>query len=83
MMRISDNADHMVVRNLAAKPDGNTWLEEYLEFLENCRPQPVLPGQISKIISEELSAFLEGDKSAEETAEIMHRRVQLYLDETR
>lgn len=82
-MRISDNPDHMTVRQLDVKEDGSTWLEEYLEFVENCRPQPFMPPQISEIIAEEVAAYFKGDKSAEETADIIHRRVQLFLDENR
>lgn len=82
-MRISDDPDQMIVRELAAKPDGTTWLEEYLAFAENCRPEPAIPEQISKIVAEEAAAYFEGDKSAAETADIIHNRVQNYLDENR
>lgn len=36
---------------------------------------------ISDIFTEELPAFYAGDKSAEEVADIIQSRVQLYLDE--
>ncbi len=36
---------------------------------------------IGDIIQEEMVPYLEGDKSAGDAAQIMHRRVQLYLDE--
>ena len=38
-------------------------------------------GQIRRIISEEAGAYFAGDKSAEEAAEIIQRRVWLYLNE--
>ncbi|MBQ8279322.1 MAG: extracellular solute-binding protein [Roseburia sp.] len=38
-------------------------------------------GTISSIINEELQAYFENAKTAEETAEIIQSRVQLYLDE--
>lgn len=82
-MRISDNPENMMTRSLDVKEDGSTWLDEYLEFLENCRPQPFMPQQISRIIAEEAEVYYKGDKSAEETADIIHRRVQLYLEENR
>lgn len=69
---------HMVI---ALKPDGTTYLEEFLEFVASCEPRPYCPPQISAIISEELNLFFDGSKSAEETAAIIQRRVQLYLDE--
>lgn len=82
-MRISDNPDQMLVRELATKPDGTTWLEEYLAFVENCRPEPVMPEPISMIVAEEAAAYFEGDRNAAETADIIHNRVQNYLDENR
>ena len=38
-------------------------------------------GKISTIVSEELQAFFEGEKAAEEAAKIIQSRVKLYLDE--
>ena len=39
--------------------------------------------KISSLINEETEAFYAGDKTAEETAEIIQNRVQLLLDESR
>ena len=36
---------------------------------------------IDKIMMEEVEAFLAGDKSARETAEIIDNRVRIYLNE--
>lgn len=63
------------------KPDGGSWLNEFLDFLENCEPEPVTPEQIINIVREEALAYFNGDKSAEDAANIIHNRVQLYLDE--
>ena len=38
-------------------------------------------GPIWRIVSEEAGAYFAGDKSAEEAAEIIQRRVWLYLNE--
>lgn len=62
-------------------PDGTTWLEEYLDFPENCEPEHRIPRQISSIIFEEVKSYFEWDKSAGDVAKIIHNRVQLYLDE--
>lgn len=80
-MRVSSNPDNMVVMDLAVKPDGTTWPEKFLDFPENCEPEPVMSGQIKTIMTEELDAYIYGDKSAEEAAGIIHNRVQLHLDE--
>lgn len=63
------------------KPDGTTYLEEFLEFAESCQPMPYCPEAISGIVKEEIGAYFTGDKSAENTADLIHRRVQLYFDE--
>lgn len=65
----------------ALKPDGTTYLEEFLEFAENCEPVPYCPDAISDIVLEEIDAYFTGNRSAKDTADIIHRRVQLYFDE--
>lgn len=65
------------------KPDGSSWLNEFLDFLENCEPEPFMHEQIINIIREEAISYFNGDKSAEDAANIIHNRVQLYLDENR
>lgn len=83
MLRSSDTEDSMVCQEIALKPDGTPYLEEYLAFVEGCEPRPYWPPQIRSIVGEEINSFFEGKKSAGETADIIQRRVQLYLDETR
>ena len=75
-----DRPKHMQIE---VKPDGTSYLEEYLAFVENCEPTPYWPQDIRSIIGEEISPFFEGKKSAAEVADVIQRRVQLYLDETR
>ena len=77
----SSNMEHIVLRELALKPDGSTYLEEYLDFVESCQPAPYIPVQIRIIVYEEALPFFEGSKGAVETAEAIQSRVQLYLDE--
>ena len=82
MLRSSDK-DSPMRQQIAVKPDGTSYLEEYLAFVENCEPKPYWPTEIRNIIGEDISLFFEGKKSAAEVAETIQRRVQLYLDETR
>lgn len=72
-----------VIRNSVQYDETTTYLEDFVEFVEGSRPRTYCPPQIDAIIHEELSYFFGGSKSAEETVEIIQRRVQLYLDETR
>ncbi|MCM1569590.1 MAG: extracellular solute-binding protein [Roseburia sp.] len=66
---------------LMAKPDGSSYLEEYLELLESCVVATNQAAQIQRIISEEVPAWFQGDKDAETVADIIQKRAQLYLDE--
>lgn len=63
------------------KPDETPWLEEFMDFVENCQPTPDTPKAISNILYDELAGYFEGNRSAEETAQTIQNRVQLYLDE--
>lgn len=65
------------------KPDGTTYLEEFIAFADSCEPLPYSPEEISDILHEELPSFFTGNKSAKETADIIHRRVQLYFSENK
>lgn len=66
---------------LDCKPDGTSYLEEYLEFVESCVRQPPGTDEIMSIIMEETSGYFEGGKDIDRTVEAIQRRVQLYLDE--
>lgn len=67
--------------DLAPKPDGSTYLEEYLALLDSCVVAPGGAEEIERILSEEVPAFFNDDKDAEAVAEIVQRRAQLYLFE--
>lgn len=82
MLRSSD-LENREIQEIALKPDGTTYMEEYLAFVESCEPVPYIPQQIVQIVREETAPFFEGRKEAEDVADIIQRRVQLYMDETR
>lgn len=63
------------------KPDGTSYLPEYLAFMDGCRVSPEEAEPILDIISEEAEAFFAGDKDARTVAGIIQSRVQLYLNE--
>ena len=79
--RISVEPNGPIV-SIALKPDGTSFLEEYLEFVQSCEPNPERIPQLTEIIGNELLGCFEGDKSVENTAAAIQNRVQLYLDET-
>ena len=68
---------------LPLKPDGSSYLEDFMAFAEGCGPKPYCPEAITDILAGELNSFFNGDKTAKDTAEIIHRKVQLYFDENR
>lgn len=65
---------------LTGKPDGSSFLPEYLEIMEKGWPD-FGESEIEKIIMEEAGAYFNGDKTAEETAKVIQSRVNLYLNE--
>lgn len=67
--------------HLEGKPDGTSYLQEYVELLDTGTPVTRWGNNISRIVLEEAGAFFAGDKSAEDAAKLIQNRVQLYLDE--
>lgn len=67
--------------NIVLKPDGSSYLEEYLDLLENCTANPGWPEQIRQIVVDELLPYFYEDRSAKEAVTNIQNRVQLYLDE--
>lgn len=79
-LKVSANGDDFM--ELDAKPDGASWLEDYLSFIETCEPeQGWRYTPVGMIISEEVQSYFAGDMSADKVAENIQSRVQLYLDE--
>lgn len=66
---------------LDSKPDGTSYVEEYIEFMDSCVPFPVRDSNIASIVLEETPAYFSGDKDMDTVIDIIQRRVQLYLDE--
>ena len=56
-------------------------MEEYLLFLENCAPLPQSYEMIEDIVLEEVEVYFSSNCTAEQAAEKIDNRVQLYLDE--
>ncbi|NLD87706.1 MAG: extracellular solute-binding protein, partial [Clostridiales bacterium] len=66
---------------LETKEDGSTYLEEYLEFLDNCAPMPRGYEEIEEIVTSVVEEYFNGQHTAEKAADLIDNRVQLYLDE--
>lgn len=68
-------------QELELKANGETYLEDYLQFLDSCAPLPRSYEAISAIVTEEAELFFNGTYTAEQAAKNIDSRVQLYLDE--
>lgn len=66
---------------VAVKPDGTTWDQEYLELLNAARPYRNMDPALEDIIMEEVGAYFSGDRDVKSVAAQIQNRVQLYLDE--
>lgn len=81
ILRSANPEEHQITLLEDLKPDGTPWLEEFLDFVKNSEPAPAMPDELLKIIGSELKSYYEDGRSARETADNIHNRVQLYLDE--
>lgn len=66
---------------LESKPNGDSWLEEYLECMDECVPRPMKSSDVWSMIREEMAYYFDGVRDMDQTIDILQRRVQLYLDE--
>ncbi len=57
------------------------YAEEYYRFMESLEGQSPSDGQIEKIISEEVENYFQNGQSAENVAQVIQSRVQVYLSE--
>lgn len=56
-------------------------VQKYYDYILNVRFEPYRDYRIEEIVREECAAALAGEKSAEEVAEILQGRVEIYLSE--
>jgi len=69
------------VIELDGKEDGSSYVKEYIELAESCIPSKDEYREIELIIMEEVPAFFNGQKTAEQVAEIIQSRVTIFLEE--
>lgn len=55
--------------------------QQAIFLAEHCKPYSQEFLQIRRILSEETEGYFQGQRSAEDTMEILHNRVQLYFNE--
>lgn len=64
-----------------AKPDGTSYLPEFLAFIDSCKSNAGVTDIIKDIIREEAEVFFSSNRTASSVAHNIQSRVQLYLDE--
>lgn len=68
---------------LEGKPDGSSYLTEFLEVAEDSIPYETELDRVRDMVREEADACFAGHKEVEDTARTIQKRVQMYLDETK
>lgn len=63
------------------KPDGGTYIDDTIAYLDSCGPEPANISEVKKIIEEEAAVYFQGTQDLDITVKNIQNRVQLYLDE--
>jgi hypothetical protein len=61
----------------------NAYVETFYDLISRANHVRVYDGALNEIVLEEAEAFFAGQKSAQEVAEIIQNRVQVYVNENR
>ncbi|HKM35426.1 MAG TPA: extracellular solute-binding protein [Lachnospiraceae bacterium] len=64
-----------------SNPNGDSYLEEIIQYLNNLGVSETAPESIRNIITDETEDFFSGGRDAKQVADAIDNRVQLYLDE--
>lgn len=64
-----------------SNPNGDSYLEEIIQYLNNLGVYETAPESIRNIITNETEDFFSGARDAKQVADAIDNRVQLYLDE--
>ncbi|MDR0963083.1 MAG: hypothetical protein LBM60_00515, partial [Clostridium sp.] len=67
----------------AAKPQEIEEIRQLIDKADQISPAGNAQDEIFTIILEETAAYFEGQKTVDEVADIIQRRVQVYVDENR
>ncbi|MDE6516396.1 MAG: extracellular solute-binding protein, partial [Acetatifactor sp.] len=66
---------------LSSKPDGTSYVEEYIAFRDSCILSPIEDAWVASIVLEEVEPYFAGDKDMDTVIGIIQSRVQTYLNE--
>lgn len=71
---------HINGESVTLEPMTEEQLEKLIDFILSVNRRYYDNDEISNIVNEEMGGFFSGDKTAQETAEIIQRRAQIYMD---
>lgn len=89
---LDDDGNPIQINGGGGMSYGDGWTIEYkvptqqeidaiVSIIENSRPISGQNGEITKIIYEEAEGYFSGQKSVQDVADVIQRRVQMYVDE--
>ena len=81
MIRVAEERDADNVRYLGELPYTEDMVGQIYYIIDHAEPQNAYINQLEGMVEEELEPYFAGDISAEEAAEKLQNRVQLYLNE--
>lgn len=81
MIRAAEERDADNVRYLGELPYTEDMVEQIYYIIDHAEPRNAYINQLEGMVEEELEPYFAGDISAEEAAEKLQNRVQLYLNE--
>lgn len=78
-----DNTMTINGENIVISPLTQEQLDQVVEFIESVNNRYYYNESVSNIVNEEMGAYYSGQKSAQDVANIIQSRVQIYVDENR
>lgn len=78
-----DNTMYINGEEIVVEPLSQEQLNQVTDFIQSVSNRYYYNESVSNIVNEEMGAFYSGQKSAQEVADIIQRRVQIYVDENR
>lgn len=78
-----DNTMYVNGEEIVIEPLSQEQLDQVVAFIESVNIRYYYNESVLNIVNEEMGAFYSGQKSAQDVADIIQRRIQIYVDENR
>ena len=77
-MTMTINGEEVII-----DPLNQQQLDEVVNFITSVSNRYFMDTNVSNIITEEMGAYFSGQKTAQDVADVIQRRVQVYVEENR